>query len=174
MKASGAGNDEMDQKTIYSKTGKGVLEIKNKGGKLSKDLTRILVLDKRHDWTLKGEVNVNAWVRPSRDLRKELPEVQEFHFTSASVVFPLLRGSSSHKMYDTELSSELRFDQTLMADKPGEMLETFPCGTRLGRGLKRPSTRLRRKSVRRRNPSSGRKLGCTSSRSTCRPYRSAL
>ncbi len=34
----------MDQKTIYSKTGKGVLEIKNKSGKLSKDLTRVLTL----------------------------------------------------------------------------------------------------------------------------------
>ena len=32
----------MDQKTIYSKTGKGVLEIKNKGGKLSRDLVRVL------------------------------------------------------------------------------------------------------------------------------------
>ncbi|MEX0960048.1 MAG: hypothetical protein WDZ63_12240 [Burkholderiales bacterium] len=34
----------MDKKTIYSKTGKGVLEIKNKAAKLSKDLGRILSL----------------------------------------------------------------------------------------------------------------------------------
>ena len=34
----------MDNKTIYSKTGKGVLEIKNKAGKLPKDLVKILTL----------------------------------------------------------------------------------------------------------------------------------
>jgi len=34
----------MDKKTIYSKTGKGVLEIKNKAGKLPKDLVRVLTL----------------------------------------------------------------------------------------------------------------------------------
>jgi hypothetical protein len=34
----------MDNKTIYSKTGKGVLEIKNKAGKLPKDLVRVLTL----------------------------------------------------------------------------------------------------------------------------------
>ncbi|MFN0039688.1 MAG: hypothetical protein ACKVP2_09275 [Burkholderiales bacterium] len=34
----------MDKKTIFSKTGKGVLEVKNKSGKLPKDLTRVLSL----------------------------------------------------------------------------------------------------------------------------------
>ncbi|HKQ25085.1 MAG TPA: cell envelope integrity protein TolA [Burkholderiales bacterium] len=34
----------MDTKTIYSKTGKGVLEIKNKAGKLAKDLGKVLAL----------------------------------------------------------------------------------------------------------------------------------
>src|SRR5258706_3167387 len=34
----------MDKKTVYSKTGKGVLEIKNKAGKLPKDLVRVLTL----------------------------------------------------------------------------------------------------------------------------------
>src|SRR4051812_35687608 len=34
----------MDKKTIYSKTGKGVLEIKNKAGKLAKDLVKVLTL----------------------------------------------------------------------------------------------------------------------------------
>ncbi|MGQ0579785.1 MAG: cell envelope integrity protein TolA, partial [Betaproteobacteria bacterium] len=34
----------MDKKTIYSKTGKGVLEIKNKLGKLAKDLVKVLTL----------------------------------------------------------------------------------------------------------------------------------
>ena len=35
---------EMDNKTIYSKTGKGVLEIKNKAGKLPRDLVKVLTL----------------------------------------------------------------------------------------------------------------------------------
>jgi len=34
----------MDMKTIYSKTGKGVLEIKNKAGKLARDLLKVLSL----------------------------------------------------------------------------------------------------------------------------------
>ena len=34
----------MDKKTIYSKTGKGVLEIKNKAGKLARDLVKVLTL----------------------------------------------------------------------------------------------------------------------------------
>src|SRR5258705_10042124 len=34
----------MDNKTIFSKTGKGVLEIKNKAGKLPKDLVKVLTL----------------------------------------------------------------------------------------------------------------------------------
>jgi hypothetical protein len=34
----------LDKKTIYSKTGKGVLEIKNKAGKLSKDLVKVLTI----------------------------------------------------------------------------------------------------------------------------------
>ena len=34
----------MDNKTIYSKTGKGVLEIKNKAGKLPRDLVKVLTL----------------------------------------------------------------------------------------------------------------------------------
>ena len=36
--------NKMDNKTIYSKTGKGVLEIKNKAGKLPKDLVKVLTL----------------------------------------------------------------------------------------------------------------------------------
>ena len=34
----------MDNKIIYSKTGKGVLEIKNKAGKLARDLVKVLTL----------------------------------------------------------------------------------------------------------------------------------
>ena len=40
----GLTKNRMDKKTIYSKTGKGVLEIKNKAGKLAKDLVKILTL----------------------------------------------------------------------------------------------------------------------------------
>jgi hypothetical protein len=40
----GLRKNKMDNKTIYSKTGKGVLEIKNKAGKLPKDLVKVLTL----------------------------------------------------------------------------------------------------------------------------------
>ena len=42
--SQGLRKNKMDKKTIYSKTGKGVLEIKNKAGKLSKDLVKVLTL----------------------------------------------------------------------------------------------------------------------------------
>ena len=40
----GLRKNKMDNKTIYSKTGKGVLEIKNKAGKLPRDLVKVLTL----------------------------------------------------------------------------------------------------------------------------------
>ena len=40
----GLRKNKMDKKIIYSKTGKGVLEIKNKAGKLPKDLVKVLAL----------------------------------------------------------------------------------------------------------------------------------
>ncbi len=103
------------------------------------DMTKLVVPGKQHDWTLKGEINVQAWVE-QRDLRQS-PQVHEFEFTSAHIVFPVLRASASHRMYDRELKSELRFNETVMAEKPAELLEgNFPCGTRLGRwDLKAPA-----------------------------------
>jgi hypothetical protein len=103
------------------------------------DMNKLITPAKIHDWTLKGEINVQSWVE-QRDLRQS-PQVHEFEFTSAHIVFPVLRSSSCHRVYDRELKSELRFNETIMAEKPTELLEgAFPCGTRLGRwDLKAPA-----------------------------------
>lgn len=98
------------------------------------DFDQLVKPGKRHDWTLRGEINVRSWVRPPADRKRELPDPQEFSFTHAAVVFPLLRGSASHRSYDAELKSKLQFNESVMAEKPAEILESgFPCGTRLGR-----------------------------------------
>ena len=44
LRFRGLRKNRMEKKTIYSKTGKGVLEIKNKAGKLAKDLVKVLTL----------------------------------------------------------------------------------------------------------------------------------
>lgn len=105
------------------------------------DPEKIIRSDNPHDWTLRGEVNVRSFVEGKRNLKREIPKVHEFEFTSAAVVFPLLKSSSTHRCYDQELKSKLQFDEALLADKPSELLEgRFPCGTRLGRwDLKAPA-----------------------------------
>lgn len=99
---------------------------------VSIDVTKLLVADKRSDWTLKGEINVNSWVRPPQG-KTEQYEIHELEFDSASVVFPVLRGSGSHRSYDGELKSKLQFNEAVIAEQPAELVDRFPCGTRLGR-----------------------------------------
>ncbi|HEX7954025.1 MAG TPA: cell envelope integrity protein TolA, partial [Burkholderiales bacterium] len=75
----------MDNKTIYSKTGKGVLEIKNKAGKLPKDLVKVLTL-------IDGKSTVDDLISKSRlnsnEINKALGElttggyIKEFSNTS--------------------------------------------------------------------------------------------
>ncbi|HWH49019.1 MAG TPA: hypothetical protein VN664_14555, partial [Burkholderiales bacterium] len=77
----------MDKKTIYSKTGKGVLEIKNKAGKLSRDLFKVLSL-------IDGKSNVAELIAKSKfsdaELDRSLMElstggyIKEFSNTSGS------------------------------------------------------------------------------------------
>jgi len=77
----------MDKRTIYSKTGKGVLEIKNKAGKLAKDLVKVLTL-------IDGKSTVADLVAKSRlsdaDMDRSLSQlstggyIKEFSNTSGS------------------------------------------------------------------------------------------
>ena len=77
----------MDKSTIYSKTGKGVLEIKNKAGKLAKDLLRVLTL-------IDGKSTVAELIIKSRlgdaDMDRSLSQlstggyIKEFSNTSGS------------------------------------------------------------------------------------------
>lgn len=77
----------MDKKTIYSKTGKGVLEIKNKAGKLARDLVKVLTL-------IDGKSNVAELIAKSKlsdaDMDRSLSQlstggyIKEFSNTSGS------------------------------------------------------------------------------------------
>jgi hypothetical protein len=97
------------------------------------DITRLMTIDNSKDWTLQGEVNLNAWVEAPRN-KDQNYTVHEFVFDSGSVVFPVLRGSASHKVYDQELKSKLRFNDAVISEAPGELVDRgYPCGTRLGR-----------------------------------------
>lgn len=97
------------------------------------DMLRLMSLDNAKDWTLQGEVSVDAWVEAPRS-KDQNYTVHEFAFDSGAVVFPVLRGSSAHKVYDQELKSKLRFNDTVLSEAPGELVDSgFPCGTRLGR-----------------------------------------
>ena len=78
----------MENKTIYSKTGKGVLEIKNKAGKLSKDLIKLLSL-------IDGKSNVADLMAKSKlsdaEINKALSDlstggyIKEFANTSTGI-----------------------------------------------------------------------------------------
>lgn len=103
------------------------------------DFTRILRVGKTHDWTLRAEVNVSAYVQKPINIKQQMPEVKEFDFTSAAVIFPLMKTSSCSRSYDQELKSKVLWDERLLVDRPAEMLDTYPSGTRLGRwDLKAP------------------------------------
>ncbi|MGE3109838.1 MAG: transglutaminase-like domain-containing protein [Phycisphaerales bacterium] len=94
------------------------------------DLARLLLPGTRHDWTLKVDIDVNAYVE--RD-SKNMPVVHDFKFDSAVVVFPVLKGTSSSRSYPTELKSKLSFNDVLIANVPSGYSEAYPCGTRLGK-----------------------------------------
>jgi hypothetical protein len=97
----------MDKKTIYSKTGKGVLEIKSKAGKLARDLVRVLTL-------IDGKSNVAELISKSRlsdaDMNRSLSQlsnggyIKEFSATSSSA-----SGTSSASSYvdDLDFTSSL-------------------------------------------------------------------
>ena len=71
----------MDNKTIYSKTGKGVLEIKNKAGKLPKDLVKVLTL-------IDGKSSVSDLMSKSKlsdpDMNKALADLNTAQMNAAT------------------------------------------------------------------------------------------
>jgi hypothetical protein len=97
----------MDKKTIYSKTGKGVLEIKNKAGKLAKDLVKILMF-------IDGKSTVAELISKSRlsdaDMNRSLSQlsnggyIKEFSNTSGSA--PSASSGSSY-VDDLDFTSSL-------------------------------------------------------------------
>ena len=98
----------MDNKTIYSKTGKGVLEIKNKAGKLPKDLVKVLTL-------IDGKSTVADLISKSKlsdaDMNKALGDlttggyIKEFANTSTGV--PSSGGGGGGYVDDLDFTSSL-------------------------------------------------------------------
>jgi len=97
----------MDKNTIYSKTGKGVLEIKNKAGKLAKDLVKVLTF-------IDGKSTVAELIAKSRlsdaELDRSLSQlstggyIKEFSNTSGSA--PSAPSESSY-VDDLDFTSSL-------------------------------------------------------------------
>ena len=98
----------MDNKTIYSKTGKGVLEIKNKAGKLPKDLVKVLTL-------IDGKSTVADLISKSKlsdaEMNKALGDlttggyIKEFANTSTGV--PSSGGGGGGYVDDLDFTSSL-------------------------------------------------------------------
>jgi hypothetical protein len=102
----------MDQKTIYSKTGRGVLEIKNKGGKLSKDLVKVLTL-------IDGKSTVADLVSKSRlpdaDIARCIKQLEDGGYIKE---FSSLSGQlSTVPPADTSYVDDLDFTATLAPGK---------------------------------------------------------
>ncbi|HWQ39593.1 MAG TPA: hypothetical protein VNM24_13485 [Burkholderiales bacterium] len=102
----------MDLKTIYSKTGKGVLEIKNKGGKLSRELVRVLTLidgkSSVADLAVKAKLSDAEVSRCIRQL-EEGGYIKEFAALSG--------GISTVPPADTSYVDDLDFTQSLPPGK---------------------------------------------------------
>ncbi len=94
------------------------------------DLKRLILPGDRHDWTLKVDIDVNAFVEKDS---KGMPVVKKFKFDSAVVVFPVLKNSASHRTYPQTLTSKLSFEDAVIANVPSGYSDAYPCGTRLGR-----------------------------------------
>jgi hypothetical protein len=102
----------MDKKTIYSKTGKGVLEIKNKAGKLSRELGRILsLIDGKStvaDLSAKSRMADGDIIRCLKQL-EDTGYIKEFANPSA--------GYSGGPPADTSYVDDLDFTSTLAPGK---------------------------------------------------------
>lgn len=94
------------------------------------DMTRLVLPGDRHDWTLKVDIDVNSYVEKDG---KNMPVFHDFTFTSASVVFPVLATTASHRSYQKMLTSKLSFNDVLIANTTSGFSSQYPCGTRLAR-----------------------------------------
>lgn len=101
------------------------------------DMKRLLRKGRSRDWTLKAEVNVSAFVEKDG---RGMPVVHDLRFASAAVVFPVLRGSASHKVYTREVVGTLKFNDVIADRLEGNSEkwakrtnDAYPCGTRLAR-----------------------------------------
>ena len=113
----------MDQRIIYSKTGKGVLEIKNKAGKLSRDLAKVLTL-------VDGKSAVEDLISKSKlsdaDIERSLKQleeggyIKEFSTLSNSISSASSTGSSSY-VDDLDFTSSLSPGKRVYSNSATEM-----------------------------------------------------
>jgi hypothetical protein len=93
--------------------------------------------DRPRNLTLTIGVRIAAFQeRPRRD---RLPEIDVWEFSEASVIFPVVRESSSHFTHIGQISSRIRFNDREQEQQPAlsqgynALLEGYPAGTRLAR-----------------------------------------
>ncbi len=113
----------MDQKIVYSKTGKGVLEIKNKAGKLSRELAKVLGL-------VDGKSSVEDLIAKSKlsdaDIARVLKQledrgyIKEFSSLSGAMSSASSVGSSSY-VDDLDFTKQLSPGKRVYSSSQAEM-----------------------------------------------------
>jgi hypothetical protein len=98
---------------------------------------KVLLRTKPRDWTVNIEIDVRAMVQKIAVDGGVVEQQETFKFTSAAVVFPVLRQTAAHRIYsDAEgndmLVGELFFNERRIDTSP-TFQEGYPCGTRLAR-----------------------------------------
>lgn len=86
-----------------------------------------------HDWTATITLNLRPMTRTNP--KTKMPEREAFDFTSAAVVFPIVRETSMSvlQVTDRELEGRLRLNDKGVLDKPSEILAGYPAGVRLAK-----------------------------------------
>ncbi len=110
----------------------GMVQAQNKGPG-AKDAPKVVERVEPHDWTL--TVTVNLRPETHTNTKSKMPERAAFDFTSAAVVFPILKESSSHVMRgeERELEGRLRLNDKPVLERPTEILSDYPAGTKLAK-----------------------------------------
>ncbi len=103
-------------------------------------LEGVIKRGRSHDWIFKPTVHVQAYQEDVNAAPHDRPLViGNFSFSTAAVVFPVIKGTASSETDTEGLKSELTFDDAVVDAKP-EFNDGYQSGVRLGRWEMRDKT----------------------------------
>lgn len=103
-------------------------------------LADVIKKGKTHDWIFKPTVHVQAYQEdPNRAPNDRPLIIGQFSFSTAAVVFPVLKGTASSEVDTDGLKSELTFNDATVDAKP-DFNDSYQSGVRLGRWEMRDKT----------------------------------